>query len=142
MVAVPETKRKQSALAAGIAGRDEIASYHLVDETRLLGGLLERAVYTADERRRIGELAHRLAVAARSERGKHGGVDAFLHEYGLSSEEGVILMCLAEALLRIPDADTADALIAEKIGGGDWDRHVGRSDSRLSHRKTGIARLP
>ena len=136
MVAVSETKRKQSALAAGIAGRDEIASYHLVDETRLLGGLLERAVYTADERLRIGELARRLAGAARSERGKHGSVDAFLHEYGLSSEEGVILMCLAEALLRIPDAETADALIAEKIGGGDWDRHVGRSDNLLVNAST------
>jgi hypothetical protein len=56
--------------------------------------------------------------AARANRHEHGGVDAFMHQYALSSEEGIILMCLAEALLRIPDADTADALIAEKIGGG------------------------
>ena len=49
---------------------------------------------------------------------KHAGVDAFMREYGLSSEEGVILMCLAEALLRIPDTETADELIAEKIAGG------------------------
>ena len=48
-----------------------------------------------------------------------------MQEYGLSSEEGVILMCLAEALLRIPDKDTADALIAEKIGSGHWERHSG-----------------
>ncbi len=52
------------------------------------------------------------------------GVDAFMHEYGLSSEEGIILMCLAEALLRIPDTETADALIAEKIGGGHWEKHL------------------
>ena len=52
-----------------------------------------------------------------------------MHEYGLTSEEGIILMCLAEALLRIPDADTADALIAEKIGEGRWEKHLGASDS-------------
>ena len=136
MVVLPETKATSAKSTDPLGGRDEIASYHLVDEQRLLGGLLERAVYTADERRRIGELAHRLVIAARSERGKHGSVEAFLHEYGLSSEEGVILMCLAEALLRIPDADTADALIAEKIGGGQWDRHSGRSDSLLVNAST------
>ncbi len=116
--------------------RDEIASYHLIDESRLVGGLIERAVYTSDERRRIGEIATRLVEAIRRDRGKHGGMDVFLHEYGLSSEEGVILMCLAEALLRIPDADTADALIAEKIGGGQWDRHMGASDSLLVNAST------
>ena len=63
--------------------------------------------------------------AARANRHKHGGVDAFMAEYGLSSDEGIILMCLAEALLRIPDKDTADALIAEKIGSGHWEKHLG-----------------
>ncbi|HEY7765442.1 MAG TPA: bifunctional proline dehydrogenase/L-glutamate gamma-semialdehyde dehydrogenase PutA, partial [Aestuariivirgaceae bacterium] len=58
-----------------------------------------------------------------------GGIDAFMHEYSLSSEEGVVLMCLAEALLRIPDADTADKLIADKLGGKDWQKHVGHSES-------------
>ena len=48
-------------------------------------------------------------------------IDAFMVEYGLTSEEGVMLMCLAEALLRIPDSETADALIAEKVGSGKWD---------------------
>ena len=52
-----------------------------------------------------------------------------MQEYSLSSEEGVVLMCLAEALLRIPDADTADKLIADKIGGRDWSRHLGQSES-------------
>ena len=59
-----------------------------------------------------------------------------LNEYGLTSEEGVILMCLAEALLRIPDAETADALIAEKIGSGQWDRHLGRSGSLFVNAST------
>ena len=96
-----------------------------MDETRLVGGLVERAIFTADERRRIADLAARLVRAARANRDKHGGIDAFMHEYGLTSEEGIILMCLAEALLRIPDKDTADALIAEKIGGGRWEKHLG-----------------
>ena len=81
------------------------------------------------ERQRVAELAARLVTAARANRHRHGGVDAFMHEYGLTSEEGIILMCLAEALLRIPDADTADALIAEKIGEGRWEKHLGASDS-------------
>src|SRR6185437_5713667 len=49
--------------------------------------------------------------------------------YALSSEEGVALMCLAEALLRVPDAETADKLIRDKIGGGQWERHRAKSDS-------------
>ncbi len=116
--------------------RDEIAAYHLFDETRLIGGLIERAVYTGDERRRIGELAKTFVETARANRTKHGGIDAFMHEYGLTSEEGVMLMCLAESLLRIPDSETADRLIAEKIGGGQWDRHFGRSDSLFVNAST------
>ena len=121
---------------AQLPPRDEIAAHHLIDETRLVGGLIERAVYTEDERRRIAELARRLVYAARADRGNHAGVDAFMHEYGLSSEEGVILMCLAEALLRIPDAETADELIAEKIAGGHWERHLGHSDSLFVNAST------
>jgi RHH-type proline utilization regulon transcriptional repressor/proline dehydrogenase/delta 1-pyrroline-5-carboxylate dehydrogenase len=107
-----------------------------MDESRLVGSLLERAVYTADERRRAAGIATSLVAAARAERAQHGRIDAFLHEYGLSSEEGVILMCLAEALLRIPDSATADALIAEKIGDGQWQRHLGHSDSVLVNAST------
>jgi RHH-type proline utilization regulon transcriptional repressor/proline dehydrogenase/delta 1-pyrroline-5-carboxylate dehydrogenase len=116
--------------------REEIAAYHLMDETRLVGGLVERAIFTAVERSRIADLATRLVRAARANRHRHGGIDAFMHEYGLTSEEGIILMCLAEALLRIPDADTADALIAEKIGGGRWDKHLGHSDSLFVNAST------
>ena len=124
------------AAPSGLPARDEIAAYHLMDETRLVGGLVERAIFTADERSRIADLAARLVRAARANRHKHGGVDAFMHEYGLTSEEGIILMCLAEALLRIPDKDTADALIAEKIGGGRWEKHLGASDSLFVNAST------
>ena len=122
--------------AAGLPERDEIASYHLMDEMRLVGGLVERAIFTATERNRIADRASRLVSAARANRHKHGGVDAFMHEYGLTSEEGIILMCLAEALLRIPDEDTADSLIAEKIGGGRWEKHLGHSDSLFVNAST------
>ena len=122
--------------ARGLPERDEIAAYHLIDEMRLVGGLVERAIFTATERNRIADRAARLVSAARANRHKHGGVDAFMHEYGLTSEEGIILMCLAEALLRIPDKDTADALIAEKIGGGRWEKHLGHSDSLFVNAST------
>jgi RHH-type proline utilization regulon transcriptional repressor/proline dehydrogenase/delta 1-pyrroline-5-carboxylate dehydrogenase len=135
MVATTRQSLKQTGTDP-LAARDEIASYHLVDENRLVGGLLERAVFSSDERRRTGEVAQRLVEAVRAGRGQHGGIDAFMHEYGLSSEEGVILMCLAEALLRIPDAETADALIAEKVGGGAWARHLGKSDSLFVNAST------
>ncbi len=116
--------------------QDEIASYYLADENRLVGALIERAIFTEDERRRVADLARRLVHAARAGRQKYSGVDAFMLEYGLTSEEGVILMCLAEALLRIPDAETADQLIAEKVGGGRWDKHVGHSDSLFVNAST------
>src|SRR5688572_28088773 len=116
--------------------RDEISDFHLRDEARLVGGLIERAVYTADERQRIAVLAERLVDGARAGRAKHGGIDAFMHEYGLTSEEGVTLLCLAEALLRIPDADTADALIDERVGSGGRERHLGHSDSLLVNAST------
>jgi RHH-type transcriptional regulator, proline utilization regulon repressor / proline dehydrogenase / delta 1-pyrroline-5-carboxylate dehydrogenase len=116
--------------------RDEIAAHFLSDEMRLVGGLIERAVFTEDERRRTAELARSLVEAARADGAKHGGIDAFMREYGLSSEEGVILMCLAEALLRIPDAETADRFIADKIAGGQWERHRGHSDSTLVNAST------
>ena len=72
--------------------------------------------------------AARIVDASRAQRSRQGTLDAFLHEFGLSNQEGIALMCLAEALLRVPDDDTQDALIAEKILSGDWDRHRGHSD--------------
>ena len=86
--------------SSGLPPRDEIAAYHLIDEDRLVGGLLERAIFTADERRKIATLAHRLVVAVRDGRQQHSGIDAFMLEYGLTSEEGVILMCEVAPLVR------------------------------------------
>ncbi|AKU23240.1 trifunctional transcriptional regulator/proline dehydrogenase/L-glutamate gamma-semialdehyde dehydrogenase [Massilia sp. NR 4-1] len=74
-------------------------------------------------------LAQRLVNSVREKRTRSSGVDALMHEFSLSSEEGVALMCLAEALLRIPDSATADRLIADKISKGDWRKHLGESPS-------------
>jgi RHH-type transcriptional regulator, proline utilization regulon repressor / proline dehydrogenase / delta 1-pyrroline-5-carboxylate dehydrogenase len=134
----PTTAPPIEPILAPVSGppRDEIAAWHLMDETGLVDRLMERAIFTADERARIASRAAQIVRAARANRHKHGGIDAFMAEYGLSSEEGVILLCLAEALLRIPDKDTVDALIAEKIGSGQWEKHFWRSDSLLVNAST------
>lgn len=75
------------------------------------------------------KLAQGLVENLRRQRRQASGVDALMHEFSLSSEEGVALMCLAEALLRIPDSATRDRLIADKIGRADWKRHIGNSPS-------------
>ncbi len=116
--------------------RDEIAAYHLIEEDRLVGGLIERAIFTAEERRRVATLAYRLVSSVREGRQQSSGVDALMTEYALTSEEGVILMCLAESLLRIPDSETADELIAEKIGSGKWEDHLGHSGNLLVNAST------
>jgi RHH-type proline utilization regulon transcriptional repressor/proline dehydrogenase/delta 1-pyrroline-5-carboxylate dehydrogenase len=67
---------------------------------------------------------------------KPAGIDAFLHAYDLGSDEGIAMMCLAEALLRIPDAHTADELIADKLAGPDWSEQLGRSDSAFVNAAT------
>ena len=100
----------------------------LADEDKLVADLIERARCNDVEQRKVAQLAEQLVLAARAGRREAGGVDPFLHEYGLSSREGVLLLCLAEALLRIPDAATADRLIAGTIGSGDWGRHLGQSE--------------
>ena len=120
---------------AELPGLDEVARCTFADEAALDRTLIERARLDAEQSRRTDALARRLVHAARA--GRHrGGLDSFLHEYGLGSEEGVVLMCLAEALLRIPDPDTADRLIADKLAGRAWDKHLGHSDSLLVNAST------
>src|SRR6266404_3383120 len=100
-----------------------------IDETAAAARILSAAEMPADMQDRIAEHARGLVAAVRRERLGKGGIDAFLHEYALSSPEGVALLCLAEALLRIPDAETVDRLIRDKIGEADWERHLGHSQS-------------
>lgn len=119
-----------------LPGREAIGEALLADEGPLVEALIEQARTSDEERCRIELLASDLVKAARDGRRETGGVDSFLHEYGLSSEEGVLLLCLAEALLRIPDAATADRLIAGTVGSGDWARHLGHSDSLFVNAST------
>lgn len=129
-------KRESTSAGRDLPSRDEIAAHYLIDEHRLAGALIERAVFTEDERRRATDYARRLVHAARANKGKHAGIDAFMHEYGLASDEGVILMCLAEALLRIPDSETADDFIADQISSGAWEKHLGASESLFVNAST------
>ena len=80
--------------------------------------------------------ALQLVRGVRGARSGGGGLDALLRQYHLASTEGVVLMCLAEALLRIPDGYTADRLIADKLAEGDWERYLGNSDSLLVNAST------
>ena len=115
-----EVKPDQTVLRAAIT-----AAYRR-DESEAVQWLLAQGATAHPDAHR---LAHRLVASVREKRTRSSGVDALMHEFSLSSEEGVALMCLAEALLRIPDSETADRLIADKISRGDWRKHLGESPS-------------
>ncbi len=109
--------------------RAALAGMTLQEEAVAVERSIDAARASHKERERIMGRARELVRAIRTGRRRAGGIDAFLQEYALSSEEGVVLMCLAEALLRIPDSETADLLIKDKIGGADWHSHLGHSES-------------
>ena len=106
------------------------------DETRRVAELMAEARLEADDGRAVRKRAIDLVTHVRANRRHAGGIDAFMHEYDLSSHEGVAIMCLAEALLRIPDAATALMLIQDKIGDADWHRHLGDSESLFVNAST------
>ena len=116
--------------------RDEIDRNYHADEAAAVGALLAAAGLDSDAAERVDRLAQSLVTAVRVRKDEQGLLDAFMQEYDLSSEEGVILMCLAEALLRIPDDDTAEKLIADKLGDADWESHLGKSSSLLVNAST------
>jgi RHH-type proline utilization regulon transcriptional repressor/proline dehydrogenase/delta 1-pyrroline-5-carboxylate dehydrogenase len=108
--------------------RHAITAAYRRPEEEALAPLIAAARLDDPVKAEVRKTALRLVAALRSER-RGGGVEALVHEYALSSEEGVALMCLAEALLRIPDAATRDALIRDKIADGDWATHLGGDKS-------------
>ncbi|MEM9170218.1 MAG: proline dehydrogenase family protein, partial [Pseudomonadota bacterium] len=107
--------------------RGRIRAHTLIDETELTRALAAAADLGPPARARAREAAKAFVASARADASRSGLIDKFLQEYGLSTAEGVTLMRLAEALLRTPDAATADALIEDKIEAGDWRAHVGKS---------------
>jgi RHH-type proline utilization regulon transcriptional repressor/proline dehydrogenase/delta 1-pyrroline-5-carboxylate dehydrogenase len=109
--------------------RQAVQQVYLLDETQCINQLLadfDSGRYPQDV---IRQQAARLVKVVREKNRTMGGLNAFLQAFDLSSQEGVVLLCLAEALLRIPDADTADALIRDKLTRASWEQHLGRSES-------------
>ena len=104
------------------------------DEEQVVAERLEQARLAPELRGEATATARALVKGVRAH--KPSGVDAFLHAYDLGSDEGIAMMCLAEALLRIPDAHTADELIADKLSGPDWSDKLGQSDSAFVNAAT------
>ena len=109
--------------------REAINNAYRFDETTLINQLLKNAAMDVTAKERIHATAQKLLLEMRHRRLNESGLQAFLHQYDLSSEEGIALMCLAEALLRVPDKDTADRLISDKLSTTHWDEHLNQSSS-------------
>ncbi|WP_425599847.1 bifunctional proline dehydrogenase/L-glutamate gamma-semialdehyde dehydrogenase PutA [Luteimonas aestuarii] len=121
--------------------RAAITAGWCLDEAAHVGALLAVARQPAPgwgqaDREAIHATATDLVRRVRARTADQGAIEAFMRQYDLGSEEGVLLMCVAEALLRIPDQDTADKLIRDKLGEADWKRHMGQSDSVLVNAST------
>ncbi|QAY76560.1 bifunctional proline dehydrogenase/L-glutamate gamma-semialdehyde dehydrogenase PutA [Sphingosinicella sp. BN140058] len=115
--------------------RDAIRRLHRAAEPEILIPLLRDAALTPDARRRVESRALGILAELRAAQSS-GWVNQFLQEYRLNTSEGVALLSLAEAFLRVPDPETADALIADKLGNADWRAHAGKSHSKLVNSAT------
>ncbi|MCU8104269.1 bifunctional proline dehydrogenase/L-glutamate gamma-semialdehyde dehydrogenase PutA [Shewanella sp. SM101] len=115
-----------------------VSDNYIVDEEQYLSELIKLVPSSDEAIERVTRRAHELVNKVRQfdKKGLMVGIDAFLQQYSLETQEGIILMCLAEALLRIPDAATADALIEDKLSGAKWDEHMSKSDSVLVNAST------
>ena len=110
---------------------DQLDTLKYIDEDQAVARLLADLPLDPAARASVAAEARQLVVKARSLKRRKGVMESFLEEFGLSNAEGLALMCLAEALLRVPDEETADKLIAEKISTGQWAEHLGNSDHWL-----------
>src|ERR1700733_6468261 len=117
--------------AAPDAARARLTAAYSRDETEAVNELLAQAALPPAERDLVLARATELVAGVRAKKHEQTAVESFMREYDLSSEEGVLLMCVAEALLRIPDKETADKLISDKLGEANWESHLGKSDSVL-----------
>jgi RHH-type proline utilization regulon transcriptional repressor/proline dehydrogenase/delta 1-pyrroline-5-carboxylate dehydrogenase len=116
--------------------RVAISQHYLADETALIEQLLAIAELPAGQSAAVVSSAADWVRRVRALKSEQSPLDAFMQQYDLSSEEGVLLMCLAEALLRIPDDATAEKLIADKLAEADWEAHLGKSDSLFVNAST------
>jgi len=116
--------------------RARITAAWLRDETEAVNDLLDQAALPAEEREQVVDRAAALVTRVRARAKDQSVVESFMRQYDLSSEEGILLMCVAEALLRIPDKTTTDKLIRDKLGDANWRKHLGRSESLLVNAST------
>jgi RHH-type proline utilization regulon transcriptional repressor/proline dehydrogenase/delta 1-pyrroline-5-carboxylate dehydrogenase len=116
--------------------RKAMTDMYRMDEVQCLQQLLPLATLPETSLQRIKTTAYGLVEKVRAKRLSSTGLDAFLHQYDLSTEEGIALMCIAEALLRIPDKETADRLIQDKVAMANWQEHAGRSHSMFVNAAT------
>src|SRR5579864_2473976 len=119
------------AMKAGSASLPRFAAPYAADDVAIAAGLLSTARLSADREARIDATAARLIDAIRARDDRLGGVEDMLREFALSTKEGLALMVLAEALLRVPDARTADRFIEDKLAEGDFVHHETRSSAFL-----------
>ncbi|MFP5329456.1 MAG: bifunctional proline dehydrogenase/L-glutamate gamma-semialdehyde dehydrogenase PutA [Alphaproteobacteria bacterium] len=130
----PAGLARPAAASAAVADRHRVRLAYRPDEETVALERIAEARMDPAELKESASIARTLIKAVRSH--KPSGLDAFLHTYDLGSDEGIALMCLAEALLRIPDAHTADELIADKLSGPDWADKLGDSDSAFVNAAT------
>ncbi|MEO5810566.1 MAG: bifunctional proline dehydrogenase/L-glutamate gamma-semialdehyde dehydrogenase PutA [Rhodanobacter sp.] len=116
--------------------RARITAAWLRDETEAVNDLLDQADFPPSEREQVVNRAVDLVERVRGRAKDQGVVESFMRQYDLSSEEGILLMCVAEALLRIPDNATTDKLIRDKLGDANWHKHLGQSQSVLVNAST------
>ena len=111
------------------SARPRFDAPYAADDGALVRRFIEETRLDPETEIRIDRRALGYIDAIRARSGVIGGLDDFLREFGLSTREGLALMVLAEALLRVPDADTQDRLIEEKLGGGHWQDHAGHGQT-------------
>ncbi|WP_404799928.1 bifunctional proline dehydrogenase/L-glutamate gamma-semialdehyde dehydrogenase PutA [Qipengyuania atrilutea] len=134
MATVIAPRRNTASSALKPLDRDAIHRAYREEEETCLRERMRQAAPASAMHDKASALAQDLIKGARSR--KASGIDAFLHQFGLDTEEGIALMCLAEALLRVPDSRTADALIRDKLGEIDWSEHLGESSSTFVNAAT------
>src|SRR4051812_35977274 len=132
--ALPRAARLKAEAPAAPVDRSELRRAYRPDEEQIVPERIAEARLEPAISEEAAAIARTLVKGVRAH--KPSGIDAFLHAYDLGSEEGVAMMCLAEALLRIPDSHTADELIADKLAGPDWSEKLDASDSSFVNAAT------
>lgn len=116
--------------------RAAMTEAYRMNETDCVNALIDSLNFSDQTESTITQLAHSLVESVRKKESNKTGIEALMMYYDLSNEEGVMLMCLAEALLRVPDTDTKDLLIRDKLTSANWKKHIGESESSFVNMAT------